>query len=154
VSVGVDGIMVSNHGERHIDALPAAIDALPAVTRRVGGRTTVMMASGVRRGGDLLVVRDSGALQFLIPRTLDRRKCFRLLTCALAVAMPDDRADLLQRRECGYRPSFANTLFQVVQNVGPRRDHCFMHSCFGVCHKRTYVLLTRCPEKPREAHRN
>jgi isopentenyl diphosphate isomerase/L-lactate dehydrogenase-like FMN-dependent dehydrogenase len=80
VSVGVDGIMVSNHGKRHIDALPAAIDALPAIAHRVAERTTAMMASGVRRGSDLLVVRDSGAVQFLIYTTLDRRKCFRLRT--------------------------------------------------------------------------
>jgi (S)-mandelate dehydrogenase len=54
VSLGVDGIVVSNHGGRQVDALPAAIDALPAVVRQVGGRATVMMDSGVRSGSDVV----------------------------------------------------------------------------------------------------
>ncbi len=53
VALGVDGIVVSNHGGRQIEALPAAIDALPAVASRVGGRATVMMDSGVRSGLDV-----------------------------------------------------------------------------------------------------
>jgi isopentenyl diphosphate isomerase/L-lactate dehydrogenase-like FMN-dependent dehydrogenase len=53
VSLGVDGLVVSNHGGRQIEALPAAIDALPAVVARVGGRTTVMMDSGIRSGADV-----------------------------------------------------------------------------------------------------
>src|SRR5882757_1698434 len=46
VALGVDGIVVSNHGGRQVEALPAAIDALPAVVARVAGRATVMMDSG------------------------------------------------------------------------------------------------------------
>ncbi len=53
VSLGADGIIVSNHGGRQIEALPAAIDVLPAVVRQVGGRATVMMDSGVRSGSDV-----------------------------------------------------------------------------------------------------
>src|SRR6266480_1547201 len=54
VSLGVDGIIVSNHGGRQVEALPAAIDALPAVVRAVGGRATVMVDSGVRSGLDVV----------------------------------------------------------------------------------------------------
>ncbi len=54
VSLGVDGLFVSNHGGRQIDALPAAIDALPAIVKQVGGRATVMMDSGVRSGTDVV----------------------------------------------------------------------------------------------------
>jgi (S)-mandelate dehydrogenase len=54
VALGVDGIIVSNHGGRQIEALPAAIDVLPAVVRQVGGRATVMMDSGVRSGSDVV----------------------------------------------------------------------------------------------------
>ena len=43
VSLGVDGLIVSNHGGRQIEALPAAIDVLPAIARAVGGRSTVML---------------------------------------------------------------------------------------------------------------
>jgi len=53
VALGVDGIIVSNHGGRQVEALPAAIDALPAVVAQVGGRATVMMDSGVRSGVDV-----------------------------------------------------------------------------------------------------
>ncbi len=54
VSLGVDGIIVSNHGGRQVEALPAAIDALPAIVRQVGTRATVMMDSGVRSGSDIV----------------------------------------------------------------------------------------------------
>src|SRR5207253_4105319 len=53
VSLGVDGIVVSNHGGRQVEALPAPIDVLPAITRAVGGRATVMLDSGVRSGLDV-----------------------------------------------------------------------------------------------------
>jgi (S)-mandelate dehydrogenase len=53
VALGVDGLVVSNHGGRQVDALPAAIDALPAVAAQVGGRATVLMDSGVRSGVDV-----------------------------------------------------------------------------------------------------
>jgi L-lactate dehydrogenase (cytochrome) len=53
VALGVDGVVVSNHGGRQIEALPAAIDALPAVAAAVGGKATVMMDSGIRSGIDV-----------------------------------------------------------------------------------------------------
>src|SRR6266852_7070655 len=52
-SLGVNGIVVSNHGGRQIEALPAAIDALPAVAAQVGDRATVLMDSGIRSGLDV-----------------------------------------------------------------------------------------------------
>jgi L-lactate dehydrogenase (cytochrome) len=54
VSLGVDGIIVSNHGGRQVEALPAPIDALPAIVRQVGTRVTIMMDSGVRSGSDVV----------------------------------------------------------------------------------------------------
>jgi (S)-mandelate dehydrogenase len=61
VSLGVDGIFVSNHGGRQIDALPAPIDALPAIVRQVGRRATVMMDSGIRSGTDVVRAYALGA---------------------------------------------------------------------------------------------
>ncbi len=52
-ALGVDGVLVSNHGGRQIEALPSSIDALPEIARAVGGRTTVLMDSGVRSGVDV-----------------------------------------------------------------------------------------------------
>jgi len=54
VALGVDGIVVSNHGGRQVEGLPAPIDVLPAIARAVGGRATVMLDSGVRSGLDVV----------------------------------------------------------------------------------------------------
>jgi (S)-mandelate dehydrogenase len=62
VSLGVDGIIVSNHGGRQVEALPASIDALPAIAGRVGKRATVMMDSGVRSGSDIVRACALGAV--------------------------------------------------------------------------------------------
>src|SRR5579885_970905 len=50
IALGADGIIVSNHGGRTLDAAPASIDMLPAVVERVGGRIAVLMDSGIRTG--------------------------------------------------------------------------------------------------------
>ena len=52
VSLGVDGVWVSNHGGRQLETLPPPIDVLPAIAAQVGGRTTVLMDSGIRSGLD------------------------------------------------------------------------------------------------------
>ncbi len=52
VKAGIDGILVSNHGGRQIEALPASIDALPAITEAVGGKISIIVDSGVRSGVD------------------------------------------------------------------------------------------------------
>jgi (S)-mandelate dehydrogenase len=61
VALGVDGLFVSNHGGRQIDALPAPIDALPAIVGQVGKRATVMMDSGIRSGTDVVRAYALGA---------------------------------------------------------------------------------------------
>jgi L-lactate dehydrogenase (cytochrome) len=53
VALGLDGIVVSNHGGRQIDALPAPIDTLPAIAAAVGKRATILYDSGVRTGVDI-----------------------------------------------------------------------------------------------------
>ena len=52
MELGLDGLFVTNHGGRQIDALPAPIDVLPAIADRVGDRTTLIYDSGVRSGVD------------------------------------------------------------------------------------------------------
>ena len=61
VSLGVDGIWVSNHGGRQIEALPASIDVLPAVAAQLGRRATILMDSGVRSGTDVVRALALGA---------------------------------------------------------------------------------------------
>ena len=52
VEIGLDGLFVSNHGGRQIEALPASIDAVPAIAREVGNKATIVLDSGVRSGID------------------------------------------------------------------------------------------------------
>ena len=65
---GADGIVVSNHGGRQLDGLPATIDALPAIAAAVGSRLEVLLDSGVRHGADLVKARALGARACLIGR--------------------------------------------------------------------------------------
>ena len=59
--IGVDGIIVSNHGGRQLDQAPASLDALPAIKAAVGDKVTMMLDSGVRRGADILIAWCLGA---------------------------------------------------------------------------------------------
>jgi len=68
VSLGVDGLIVSNHGGRHFDAAPASVDMLPAIVAAVGTRTTVMIDSGVRSGLDIMRALALGARAAFIGR--------------------------------------------------------------------------------------
>jgi (S)-mandelate dehydrogenase len=52
VEMGVDGVFVTNHGGRQIEALPASIDALPAIASAIGNKATIIVDSGVRSGVD------------------------------------------------------------------------------------------------------
>ena len=68
VSLGFDGIIVSNHGGRRLDTMPASIDMLPGVVEAVGDKAEVFMDSGVRRGTDVLKALALGARAVLIGR--------------------------------------------------------------------------------------
>jgi 4-hydroxymandelate oxidase len=64
----VDAIIVSNHGARNLDTVPAAIEALPRVVEQVGGACPILMDGGVRRGTDVLKALALGAEAVLIGR--------------------------------------------------------------------------------------
>ena len=51
---GMAGMIVSNHGGRQLDGLPAALRALPEIVEAVRGRVDVLVDGGVRRGGDVV----------------------------------------------------------------------------------------------------
>jgi 4-hydroxymandelate oxidase len=65
---GAAGIIVSNHGGRNLDTVPATIDALPLVADKVAGRIPVLMDGGIRRGTDVLKAIALGANAALIGR--------------------------------------------------------------------------------------
>lgn len=68
VEHGCEGIVVSNHGGRQLDGVPASLDALPEVVQAVGGRCEVLVDGGVRRGTDVAKALALGARAVLVGR--------------------------------------------------------------------------------------
>jgi 4-hydroxymandelate oxidase len=58
---GVAGIVVSNHGGRQLDTVPATIDVLPEIAAAVGGALPVLLDGGIRRGTDVVKALALGA---------------------------------------------------------------------------------------------
>jgi isopentenyl diphosphate isomerase/L-lactate dehydrogenase-like FMN-dependent dehydrogenase len=65
---GAAAVVVSNHGGRQLDGVPASIDALPRVVEAIAGRAEVLLDSGVRRGVDVLRALALGARAVLVGR--------------------------------------------------------------------------------------
>jgi len=61
VALGMDGIIVSNHGGRQLDAGPSAIKTLGPIVEKLKGQIDIMMDSGMRTGPDIARVLASGA---------------------------------------------------------------------------------------------
>ena len=68
IDAGVDGVIVSNHGGRQLDASPAPIDMLPLVRAAVGPNATVMVDGGFRSGEDVAKALVLGADMVLLGR--------------------------------------------------------------------------------------
>ena len=59
--LGVDALIVSNHGGRQLDVAPSPLEMLPAIRAAVGDRVELMLDSGVRRGSDIVIAKCLGA---------------------------------------------------------------------------------------------
>jgi L-lactate dehydrogenase (cytochrome) len=68
VEVGVDGVVVSNHGGRQLDAVPSTVRALPAIADAIGDQAEVLVDGGIRTGLDVLKMMALGARAVLIGR--------------------------------------------------------------------------------------
>ena len=68
IELGLDGLVVSNHGGRRLDGMPATIDVLESVVEAVDGQLEILMDGGIRRGGDALKAIARGAKAVLIGR--------------------------------------------------------------------------------------
>lgn len=66
--LGLDGVIVSNHGGRQLDHLPATIDVLPEIVEAAGDRLEVLVDSGFRRGSDIAAALALGARAVLVGR--------------------------------------------------------------------------------------
>jgi 4-hydroxymandelate oxidase len=67
---GAAAVVVSNHGGRQLDGVPASLDALEEVVDAVDGRVEVLLDGGVRRGTDALKALALGAQAVLIGRAM------------------------------------------------------------------------------------
>ena len=68
--IGVDGIIVSNHGGRQLDGAIATINALPHIVDAVGDHLEIMLDGGIRRGIDVFKALALGAKAVLIGRPI------------------------------------------------------------------------------------
>ena len=65
---GADAIVVSNHGGRRLDGMPATIDRMQRVAEVTGDKAELLLDSGVRRGTDVLKALALGARAVLVGR--------------------------------------------------------------------------------------
>ncbi|MDC4232637.1 alpha-hydroxy-acid oxidizing protein [Actinomyces sp. B33] len=68
LDLGVDGILLSNHGGRQLDRAPVPFRLLPDLVREVGSDATVMIDTGIMNGADIVAACALGAKFSLIGR--------------------------------------------------------------------------------------
>ena len=67
-SLGCDGIVIGNHGGRQLDSCVSSMEVLPQIARAVGGRLTLIIDGGVRRGTDVVKGLALGANAVMLGR--------------------------------------------------------------------------------------
>jgi L-lactate dehydrogenase (cytochrome) len=68
VDLGVDGIVLSNHGGRQLDRAPVPFHLLPSVARELAGDTEIMLDTGIMSGADIVAAVALGARFTLVGR--------------------------------------------------------------------------------------
>ncbi len=66
--LGIDGVVISNHGGRQLDSCISPLDALPGICAAVGDKMTVLIDGGFRRGSDIVKAIALGADAVLLGR--------------------------------------------------------------------------------------
>jgi L-lactate dehydrogenase (cytochrome) len=109
VRLGADGLIVSNHGGRQLDAAASTARALPKVAEAVGADITVLADGGVRSGLDVVRLLALGARGVLLGRAW---------VWALAGGGQDGVAHLLKLIEAEMRVAMALTGARRVSEIG------------------------------------
>ncbi len=110
VEAGAAGIIVSNHGGRTLDTLPATIDVLPAVAEAVSGRVPLLLDGGIRRGTDVLKALALGASAVLVGRPV---------VYGLAVSGAYGVAHVLRLLRDEFECAMALSGCRTLQDIGP-----------------------------------
>jgi isopentenyl diphosphate isomerase/L-lactate dehydrogenase-like FMN-dependent dehydrogenase len=66
--IGLEGVIISNHGGKALDSVPATLSVLPEIAEAAGGRLEIFIDGGVRRGADVVKARALGAKAALVGR--------------------------------------------------------------------------------------
>ncbi|NXN68399.1 HAOX1 oxidase, partial [Himantopus himantopus] len=115
VRIGVNGILVSNHGARQLDGVPATvstgaiIDVLPEIVEAVEGKVEVFLDGGVRKGTDVLKALALGAKAVFIGRPL---------IWGLVYQGEEGAKEVLQMLKEEFRLAMALTGCQRVEEIG------------------------------------
>ncbi|NXR82066.1 HAOX2 oxidase, partial [Pycnonotus jocosus] len=107
---GVQGIIVSNHGGRQLDEVPATIDALVEVVEAVRGRVEVYVDGGIRKGSDVLKALALGAKCVFIGRPA---------LWGLAYKGEEGLQDVLRILQDEFRLSMALAGCANISEIGP-----------------------------------
>lgn len=96
-SLGVDGLIISNHGGRQLDNAPSPLEVLPSICGKVGDNLTVMLDGGIRRGIHALIAICAGAKFVFLGRptlygvtaagVLGAAKALKILRCEIDISM-------------------------------------------------------------------
>ncbi len=110
LAAGAAGLIVSNHGGRTLDTVPAALDMLPLVVEKVAGRVPVLVDGGIRRGTDIVKAIALGARAVMVGRPILH---------ALAVGGLPGIAHLLTMLQAELEAAMALTGCPVLAAIGP-----------------------------------
>ena len=118
VDEGAAAIVVSNHGGRQLDSVPASLHALPEIVAAIGGQAVILMDGGIRRGSDIVKAICLGAQAVLVGRAYayglaaggeagvaraiailraDLERTLKLLGCTSIAALDRSYVDVLTR---------------------------------------------------------
>ena len=116
LSMGMDGLILSNHGGRTLDTQPSSLELLPAIRRAIGQHTPLLMDGGIRRGSDVFKALALGANAVLIGRP-----CIYALATAGALGV----AHLIQVLRAELEVTMALTGCRTLDEISP---DCLWHN--------------------------